>query len=132
MFLVSVPVGRHVFSHFAENRIVEAVTMSAVVFVLHVLIVTVHLRGHVHHLELYLSPLTHTHRQCVCLCYLLGQDGDGLLVFGVSQVDAVDGEDGVPHMQTPTSVCRLGGMDLRDENRNTVLLPPLRRRQNQS
>lgn len=61
------------------------------------------------------------------LCYLLGQNSDSLLVFGISQIDAVDSKDGVSHVQTPASVCRLTWMDLRNKNGDTVLLPTLMR-----
>lgn len=57
--------------------------------------------------------------------YLLGQYGDGLLVFGVAKVDAVDGQDGVADVQPPAPVRGLGGMDLGNQNGNAVLLPTL-------
>ena len=46
------------------------------------------------------------------LCYLLRQNCDCFLVFGISQIDAVDGEDGIANVQASTSVCGLAGMDL--------------------
>lgn len=49
---------------------------------------------------------------CVCALYLLGQNGDGFLVFGVSQIDAVNSEDGISDVQTSTSVRGLTRMDL--------------------
>lgn len=44
--------------------------------------------------------------------YLLGQNGDRLFVFGISQVDSVDGEDGVADVQTSTSLRGLTHMNL--------------------
>lgn len=49
---------------------------------------------------------------CVRTRYLLGQNGDSFLVFGISQIDAVNREDGVSNMQTSTSVRGLTRMDL--------------------
>lgn len=99
--------------------------MATVIFILHILIITVHLWSHIHHLKLYLSSLTQTGLldtwtesvvKCPCvyasLRYLLRQNGDSLLVFGISQIDTVDGKYGVSDMQTSTSVCRLTWMDL--------------------
>lgn len=44
--------------------------------------------------------------------YLLGQYGDGLLVFSIAKVDTVDGQNGITDMQPSTPVCRLARMDL--------------------
>lgn len=51
--------GRAAAVHFIQ---VESVMMATVVFILHVLIITVHLRSHIHHFKLYLSSLKETAR----------------------------------------------------------------------
>lgn len=101
--------------------------MTTVVFILHVLVVAVHFWSHVHHFKLYLSSLSQTTRVSDLArtakraeamqrvgrpCYLLGQDGHSFLVFGVSQIDAVNSEDGISNVETSTSICRLTRMDL--------------------
>lgn len=58
--------------------------------------------------------------------HLLGQDVHGLLVFGVAQVDAVDGQDGVAHVEPTATLSRLSGMDLRDQDGHPMLLTSLK------
>lgn len=117
---------------------VEPVGMAVVIFILHVFIITVQFWSHVHHLKLNLSLLKGTQwarsegqdgdgvfRARPWMNYLLGQNGDRLFVFGISQVHSVDGKDGVTYVQTSTSLCGLTHMNLWNQDGDTMLFTTL-------
>lgn len=52
-------------------------------------------------------------------------------MLGVSQVDVVDGEDGVAHVEAAAALGRLGRVDLRNQDGNAVFFTPLRFKNNQ-